>query len=207
MIYGLGLHAEIYDELPDLARHPPDRGMVLIHDEVDRRSIPDLLLILHRQTQSWAVVAYSLSPQVESVVAAMHAGVLDYLSYPFDPLTLANVLRRAHERNTARQAVADRAIRARFLLSALTPRESDVVEAMATGLTNKMIGRSLGISPRTVEIHRMKALAKLGARSSLDAVRMAIDAANGPNLTAMDYLDVPDAAMVVGQRRSAHAAR
>ena len=55
-------------------------------------------------------------------------------------------------------------------------REREVVGLMANGQTNKEIGRTLGISPRTVEIHRTNALSKLAARHSSEAVRLWLEA-------------------------------
>jgi DNA-binding CsgD family transcriptional regulator len=62
-------------------------------------------------------------------------------------------------------------------VSALTPRQREVLGLMAAGLSNKEAAIELGCSPRTVEIHRSALLARLGARSTADAVRIAIYAA------------------------------
>ena len=54
----------------------------------------------------------------------------------------------------------------------LTPRERDVFEKLITGASNKEVGRRLGISPRTIEIHRARIFKKLGVKSVADLVRM-----------------------------------
>lgn len=56
----------------------------------------------------------------------------------------------------------------------LTPRESEVLDVIATGASNKEVGRRLGISPRTVEVHRARIMEKLGARNSADLVRIVL---------------------------------
>jgi FixJ family two-component response regulator len=56
----------------------------------------------------------------------------------------------------------------------LTPRERDVFEKLITGASNKEVGRKLGISPRTIEIHRARILKKLGVKSVADLVRTAM---------------------------------
>ena len=61
-------------------------------------------------------------------------------------------------------------------LQALTPRERDVLDGLAQGLPNKTIAYDLGISPRTVEIHRANLMAKLGVRSLSEALRIAFAA-------------------------------
>ena len=63
-------------------------------------------------------------------------------------------------------------------LQALTPRERDVLDGLAQGLPNKTIAYDLGISPRTVEIHRANLMSKLQVRSLSEALRIAF-AANG----------------------------
>ncbi len=56
----------------------------------------------------------------------------------------------------------------------LTPRERDVFEKLITGASNKEAARQLGISPRTIEIHRARLLKKLGVKNVADLVRMAV---------------------------------
>jgi two-component system, LuxR family, response regulator FixJ len=57
-------------------------------------------------------------------------------------------------------------------VSELTPREREVAQLIADGASNKEAGRRLGISPRTVELHRAHAMEKLGARNAADLVRI-----------------------------------
>jgi len=58
---------------------------------------------------------------------------------------------------------------------ALTEREHDVLEAIIAGETSKMAGRRLGISPRTIEVHRAHILAKCGARNTADLLRIVLN--------------------------------
>ena len=59
-------------------------------------------------------------------------------------------------------------------LGSLTPRERDVLDQLVAGASNKEAGRRLGISPRTIEIHRARIMEKLGAKNVADVVRMAL---------------------------------
>jgi len=62
----------------------------------------------------------------------------------------------------------------RSSFGALTPRERDVLDQLVAGASNKEAGRRLGISPRTIEIHRARIMEKLGAKNVADVVRMAL---------------------------------
>lgn len=72
---------------------------------------------------------------------------------------------------------------ARSRLAALSPREHQVLELLAAGHGNKSAARVLGLSPRTIEIHRARMMGRLGVRSFADAVRLAVQA-ELPSLTA-----------------------
>ena len=67
-------------------------------------------------------------------------------------------------------------VEARNKIAMLSPREREVLDWLAEGCSNKMIGRELGISPRTVEIHRANLMSKLGTDHSAQAVRLRLEA-------------------------------
>ena len=69
-----------------------------------------------------------------------------------------------------------RSVRARARLEGLTPRQRQVLQLMAQGLLNKQIAYKLGISDKTVKMHRAALLSALGARVSADAIRIAVEA-------------------------------
>jgi FixJ family two-component response regulator len=68
------------------------------------------------------------------------------------------------------------------VLQTLTPREREVLSAVAQGMNSRAIGARLEISPRTVEIHRANMMHKIGARNAADAVRLLIEAAANSEL-------------------------
>ncbi|MFT5392349.1 MAG: two-component system response regulator FixJ [Gammaproteobacteria bacterium] len=102
---------------------------------------------------------------VSGAVRAMKAGAVDFVEKPFDADTLIELVRAAIGRDRDnRQVVAERC-RASAALQALTPREREVMELVVGGKSNKVIALDLGISERTVEIHRGRVMRKMGVRS------------------------------------------
>ncbi len=112
-------------------------------------------------------------------VRAMKAGAVDFLEKPFEKAVLLAAVEAAFGRIAAADGASVRAAEAELILGALTPRERDVLEGLAQGLPNKTIAYDLGISPRTVEVHRANLMIKLEVRSLSDALRIAFAAGMG----------------------------
>ena len=114
---------------------------------------------------------------VSLAVKAMKAGAVDFIEKPFEKAVLLAAIDQGIERlkrsDSSREQATDAAVR----LKALTPREREVLDGLAQGLPNKSIAYDLGISPRTVEIHRANLMSKLGVRSLSEALRIAFAAA------------------------------
>jgi two-component system, LuxR family, response regulator FixJ len=113
---------------------------------------------------------------VTVAVAAMKAGAVDFLEKPFEKAELLAAIADGFARLDRGGHRAERAALAVIRLEALTPRERDVLRGLVAGLPNKTIGYDLGISPRTVEIHRAHLMTKLGVRSLSEALRIAFAA-------------------------------
>ena len=102
---------------------------------------------------------------VPAAVRALKAGAMDFLEKPFDPGAL---LARVHE-----ALARDREWRSEIRrLETLIPREREILGEVAGGDTNKVIAANLGISVRTVELHRARGMRKLGVRSVAELVRL-----------------------------------
>lgn len=112
-------------------------------------------------------------------VRAMKAGAVDFVEKPFHKDTLLAAIELALERLASIGDRAASAAEARTILAALTARERQVLERLAQGLPNKAIAFDLGISPRTVEVHRANLMAKLEVHSLSDALRIAFAAGIG----------------------------
>ena len=109
-------------------------------------------------------------------VRAMKAGAVDFIEKPFEKDALIGALEEGFLRLSRKETTHDRHKDAEVRLHALTPRERDVLHGLAQGLPNKTIAYDLGISPRTVEIHRANLMTKLGVRSLSEALRIAFAA-------------------------------
>lgn len=112
-------------------------------------------------------------------VQAMKAGAVDFIEKPFEKPVLLGALEVASALLAQEAAVSSREKDAEARLNVLTPRELDVLRGLANGLPNKTIAYDLGISPRTVEIHRANLMEKLGARSLSEGLRVAFAAGLG----------------------------
>jgi two-component system, LuxR family, response regulator FixJ len=116
---------------------------------------------------------------VQVAVEAMKAGAVDFIEKPFEKVVLLRALEDGFGRITQSGMRAEIAAQAAVRLKALTPREHDVLRGLVDGLPNKTIGYDLGISPRTVEIHRAHLMEKLDVRSLADVLRIAFAAGWG----------------------------
>jgi two-component system, LuxR family, response regulator FixJ len=113
---------------------------------------------------------------VNMAVRAMKAGAFDFVEKPFMPKALVERVEAAARWAATSRAERQRTEDAHMRLGALTPREMDVLKQLLIGHANKVIARELGLSPRTVEVHRARVMEKTGAESLSHLVRMAIAA-------------------------------
>lgn len=121
------------------------------------------------------VIAITGHGDVALAVEAMKAGAADFIEKPFDDETLLSAIRSAMAAKPVDGADAGRH-GAMARLADLSPRERDVLQGLVSGKINKVIAHDLGISPRTVEVYRANLMAKTGARSMSELMRLALAA-------------------------------
>jgi FixJ family two-component response regulator len=170
----LELHPEIYESVFEFGSQVPKNGMIFASDDAGRSDLPELIEMLDATGRRLPVAMYSNEPSPEKIVHAMLSGALDYLQWPFEPELLNSAVSRLQAEGKRRSEQDRRRARARALVEALSPRELEVLSLVVLGNANKEIAEDLGISPRTVEIHRSNMMRKLNARSTSDAVRVAL---------------------------------
>lgn len=113
---------------------------------------------------------------IDMAVRAMKAGASDFIEKPFEKALLFDALESAQQRLDLDVLSDRRCEDARARLNILTAREREVLKGMVDGLPNKTIAYDLGISPRTVEIHRANLMQKLQVQSLSEALRIAFTA-------------------------------
>jgi two-component system response regulator FixJ len=123
------------------------------------------------------VVIMTGHADVSLAVEAMKAGAADFIEKPFDDERLLSAIRSALDRHDRQGRRETEVLQIQAKLRALTGREHEVLDGLVAGLPNKTIAYDLGLSPRTVEVHRANVMTKMGARSLSDLVRMALAAA------------------------------
>jgi two-component system response regulator FixJ len=129
---------------------------------------------LRRRDSDLPVVIVTGHADVSLAVLAMKAGAVDFIEKPYSDRDLLRAVNAALIRlQDARQHEAA-AHSAAVRMALLTPRERDVLRLLVSGCANKVIAHELGISPRTVEIHRANVMDKLGSKSVAEAVRTAL---------------------------------
>ncbi|MBC2652890.1 LuxR family transcriptional regulator [Novosphingobium flavum] len=171
---GSDIHVEPFDGADDLIAHWPSAGVLLIHD--NGTALNQVVAFMARTGNWLPCICYAEQPDPRRVALTVLAGAIDYLPWPLAQAELRHALDEAAERARLMSSSKLREAVARSRLDRLTRREREVLEAVASGLSNRKIGEVLAISPRTVEIHRANMLSKLGANHTAEAIRIAIEA-------------------------------
>ena len=131
---------------------------------------------LVRRKANIPVIVMTGHADVPLAVRAMRAGAIDFVEKPFDQERMLQSVSDALAAGERAQSRAAEAKQARELLNLLTPREREILDQLVKGHANKVVAHQLGISPRTVEIHRASIMEKLHARNLSNVVRTALAA-------------------------------
>ena len=125
---------------------------------------------------------------VPMAVEAMQQGAFDFLQKPFRDQDLIDRIQRALEKDRVNRAELGKRSDLRARHEALTPREREVLALVMSGKANKVMAADLGLSQRTVEVHRARVMEKMGASSLAHLVRMVLDLEEsaGPGATKAD---------------------
>jgi FixJ family two-component response regulator len=156
------------------AQQPPWRGCVLV--DIRMPGMDGLTLQKHLRESGCEipVVVMTAHGDVESARQAFRSQAVDFLEKPLDHDRLAAAIKEAFARQTDAQGVKQDHVDFTALLATLTPREKEVMELVVIGRHNREIAALLGISPRTVEVHKARTMEKLRVRTVPDLVRLTL---------------------------------
>jgi two-component system, LuxR family, response regulator FixJ len=147
---------------------PADFAGLVVLAELAERGVP------------WPVVVAASHGDLRTAMDAIRMGAVDFLAKPVDADELAEALGRAFALLGERLRAARAGGEAQARLASLTPREMEVSLALMAGLSNKAAAHELGISVRTVEMHRGRILQKLGVRTLAEAAFIFAEAGLSP---------------------------
>lgn len=159
--------------LAAIERRRPD--VVLVNIRIGKESGLDILKRVKTMRNGTPVFILEDHPEVNLAVMAMKAGATDVVTKPIDSERLLMAVRDAVREDVHVGAIdgGKRSVEVRGFAQ-LTPREREVLQLITNGQSNKEAGRNLGISPRTIEVHRARVMEKLGARNTADLMRIVL---------------------------------
>lgn len=158
------------------ARPQPDRPGCFVFDlNLPDGTGLDLLRHLVADGNTMPVVFMSGMGKVAEAVQALKLGSIDFIEKPFDVPSMQELLRRALALDLERRCRDDHLIELARRFATLSPREVQVMERIVQGAANRQVADDLGVSPKTVEVHRANVMRKTGAQSLAELVRMHVD--------------------------------
>lgn len=165
------LSAEMF--LSSFDQRRPD--VVVLNFVVEGMSALPLLESIKNLRAGVAVFMIADEQNVALTVEAMRLGASDVLVKPIDTERLVRAVRETLRRDVHVTAInnGQRDVEIRGFMQ-LTQREREVLQLITNGQSNKEAGRELGISPRTIEVHRARVMEKLGARNTADLIRIVL---------------------------------
>lgn len=175
LLESAGLRSHSYASAREfLADGMPKAGCVVADIRMPDMSGLELQEEIVRRDAHLPVIIITAHADVPLAVRAMKAGAVDFIEKPFDDRQLITSIRHAFDVGTRTRNRSAETREARGKLSLLTSRERAVLAILVKGRSNKVAAYELGISPRTVEIHRAHIMNKLDASSLSDLVRIVL---------------------------------
>jgi two-component system response regulator FixJ len=186
LLRSIGLECELYPSaLAFLEHYDRSRHACLVADiRMPGLSGLELQQRLNEQNADIPILFITGHGDVPMAVTAMKAGAADFIQKPFRDQDLIDRIHKALERDNERRAVRAETEVIRERLALLTPRETEVMERVVKGQANKVIAMDLGVSQRTVELHRARVMRKLKMRSLAELVHAVDKLGSGVSGTA-----------------------
>lgn len=174
LLGSVGMAAEVFSSPQAFLDNYTDdmAGCLVLDIRMPGMSGLELQQRLNEQHSILPIIFITGHGDVPMAVEAMQLGAVDFVQKPFRDQELLDRINSALEKNAADYSALQELAEIRRKVSALTKREDEVMRAVCDGHANKVIAMDLGVSQRTVEIHRARVMEKMGARSVAHLVRM-----------------------------------
>ncbi len=160
---------DFIEQLPELVPGP-----ILLDVRMPEIDGLEMLSMLKERAVDWPVIVMTAHSDVRIAVGAMKLGAIDFLEKPFKTELLEKVLDHAFELVDQADGTLRLRAEARERFDRLSRREREVMASLVDGAPNKVAARELGLSARTVEMHRANALGKLGLKSIAEVVKLEV---------------------------------
>ncbi len=121
------------------------------------------------------IIVITAFGEVQTAVKAMKRGAVDFVEKPFSDQSILDSVRTAFDQDVQQREIRSRVTRARELYGTLSPRERQVFKLVVDGKSNRDAAATLGVSPKTIEVHRSHMMKKLGARSLAELVKLSVE--------------------------------
>ena len=177
LLKSVGLNCQLFASAQEFlgAYQPEQQGCLVLDIRMPGMSGMELQQQLNLRGAVIPVIFMTGHGDIPMAVEAMQHGAFDFLQKPFRDQDLLDRIQRAIAKDSERRKSLGEHARIRTHLETLTPREREVLDLMTVGKQNKSIAQDLGVSPRTVEIHRARVMEKMSAHSVAELVRMMLD--------------------------------
>jgi FixJ family two-component response regulator len=186
LLEGEGLVVQTHASAEDFlgALMPEQPGCALVDLRMPGMSGLELQQALAARGVALPIVFVTAHGDVPLAVTAMRRGAVDFIEKPFNDEALIEAVHRALGADARQRGSDEERAEFRSRIATLSPREREVLEAVVTGKPNKLIAATLGISIKTVEVHRGRVMDKIGAGSLAALVRLVVQ--HGLPDTAVD---------------------
>jgi two-component system response regulator FixJ len=176
LLESAGLHAKGYSTAQEFLNDykPEEPGCLLLDVRMPGLSGLDLQEELRRRGVPPPIIIMTGHARVPMAVRALKGGAIDFIQKPFSDQSLLERVRAAIDLDRRVRQLRTQSAKFAELLTHLTPREREVMDLVIAGKPNKIIADDLGISPKTVEIHRGRVMEKLRVDSVAELVRLTL---------------------------------
>jgi RNA polymerase sigma factor (sigma-70 family) len=175
LLESVGLEVRSFSSARDFLDNadPETPGCLLLDVRMPGMSGLDLQNELANVKISLPIIFITGHGTVPMSVRAMKAGAVDFLQKPFDDQDLLHAIRQAIEQDCQSRVKREKLKEIHKLVDSLSPREYQVFTLLVSGMLNKQVAYELGISERTIKVHRSRIMEKMIANSLADLVRYA----------------------------------